>query len=173
AGRAGNFGYVVGVNRLDHAEALSEAGADVVVDDLADLLTEGAGTTLSRPPVAVPGPPADRPDDEPTTGEEAPGATATVSTALGRPATPPSTPSSAAATRSTRGSWCATACPCRTWLPASPCSPSPTGTSGCAAPWRRVSRGWCRAPTSTASTSSGRCRTPRPGTASRSPGRPR
>jgi len=72
AGRAGNFGYVVGVNRLDHAEALSEAGADVVVDDLADLLTEGAGTTLSRPPVAVPGPPADRPDDEPTTGEEDP-----------------------------------------------------------------------------------------------------
>ena len=33
AGRAGNFGFVVGVNRLDaaHAEALREHGADIVV----------------------------------------------------------------------------------------------------------------------------------------------
>jgi beta-phosphoglucomutase family hydrolase len=38
AGRAGHFGYVVGVDRVGHAEALSEHGADVVVDDLADLL---------------------------------------------------------------------------------------------------------------------------------------
>ena len=40
AGRAGNFGYVVGVNRLDdaHAEALKKHGADIVVTDLADLL---------------------------------------------------------------------------------------------------------------------------------------
>ncbi len=38
AGRAGNFGYVVGVDRLGQAEALREGGADVVVDDLADLL---------------------------------------------------------------------------------------------------------------------------------------
>ena len=40
AGRAGNFGYVVGVNRLDdaHAEALKEHGADIVVTDLSDLL---------------------------------------------------------------------------------------------------------------------------------------
>ena len=39
AGRAGGFGYVVGVNRADQADALREHGADVVVDDLADLLT--------------------------------------------------------------------------------------------------------------------------------------
>lgn len=40
AGRRGGFGYVVGVNRLDdrHAEALREHGADVVVDDLRELL---------------------------------------------------------------------------------------------------------------------------------------
>jgi beta-phosphoglucomutase family hydrolase len=39
AGRAGNFGYVVGVNRLDgqHAKALLEHGADIVVSDLAEL----------------------------------------------------------------------------------------------------------------------------------------
>jgi beta-phosphoglucomutase family hydrolase len=39
SGRAGKFGWVVGVNRTGQAEALKENGADVVVDDLADLLT--------------------------------------------------------------------------------------------------------------------------------------
>src|SRR5215212_3546961 len=38
AGRAGNFGCVVGVDRVGQAEALSEHGASVVVKDLADLL---------------------------------------------------------------------------------------------------------------------------------------
>ncbi len=38
AGRAGDFGYVVGVNRTGQAQALKERGADVVVDDLAELL---------------------------------------------------------------------------------------------------------------------------------------
>jgi beta-phosphoglucomutase family hydrolase len=38
AGRAGGFGYVVGVNRADQAHALRAQGADVVVDDLAELL---------------------------------------------------------------------------------------------------------------------------------------
>jgi beta-phosphoglucomutase family hydrolase len=38
AGRAGKFGYVVGVDRLNQADALREHGADVVVEDLADLL---------------------------------------------------------------------------------------------------------------------------------------
>ncbi|MEJ3657905.1 beta-phosphoglucomutase family hydrolase [Actinomycetes bacterium KLBMP 9759] len=42
SGKAGGFGFVVGVDRLGHAEALREHGADVVVADLADLL-EGAG----------------------------------------------------------------------------------------------------------------------------------
>ncbi|WP_194818047.1 HAD family phosphatase [Nocardia sp. XZ_19_385] len=40
AGRAGAFGYVVGVDRVRdgrHAEALREAGADVVVTDLTEL----------------------------------------------------------------------------------------------------------------------------------------
>ncbi|GAA3939934.1 beta-phosphoglucomutase family hydrolase [Actinomadura viridis] len=42
AGRAGGFAYVVGVNRVDgeHAAALAEHGADVVVDDLSELLEE-------------------------------------------------------------------------------------------------------------------------------------
>ena len=38
AGRAGRFGYVVGVDRVGHAQALREHGADVVVEDLAELL---------------------------------------------------------------------------------------------------------------------------------------
>jgi len=38
AGRAGDFGWVVGVDRSGQAEALRRRGADVVVDDLADLL---------------------------------------------------------------------------------------------------------------------------------------
>ena len=38
AGRAGDFGWVVGVDRTGQAEALRRQGADVVVDDLAELL---------------------------------------------------------------------------------------------------------------------------------------
>jgi beta-phosphoglucomutase family hydrolase len=40
AGRAGDFGLVVGVDRVGQAEALKEHGADVVVKDLAELLDE-------------------------------------------------------------------------------------------------------------------------------------
>jgi beta-phosphoglucomutase family hydrolase len=42
AGRAGAFGFVVGVNRAHQADQLREHGADIVVDDLGDLL--GTGT---------------------------------------------------------------------------------------------------------------------------------
>jgi beta-phosphoglucomutase family hydrolase len=38
AGRAGKFGFVVGVDRVDHADALRDHGADIVVEDLAELL---------------------------------------------------------------------------------------------------------------------------------------
>ncbi|MGW1678208.1 HAD family hydrolase [Saccharopolyspora sp. NPDC002376] len=38
AGRAGGFGWVVGVDRTHHADELRAHGADVVVSDLADLL---------------------------------------------------------------------------------------------------------------------------------------
>jgi beta-phosphoglucomutase family hydrolase len=38
AGRAGDFGYVVGVDRVGQADQLKEHGADVVVQDLAELL---------------------------------------------------------------------------------------------------------------------------------------
>jgi HAD superfamily hydrolase (TIGR01509 family) len=38
AGRAGSFGWVIGVDRTGHAEALREHGADVVVQDLDELL---------------------------------------------------------------------------------------------------------------------------------------
>lgn len=47
AARAGNFGLVVGVDRGAGAEALTAAGADVVIDDLADYLE-------SRAPLADP-----------------------------------------------------------------------------------------------------------------------
>ncbi len=40
AGRAGQFGYVVGVDRLGQAAALREHGADVVVSDLSELLEQ-------------------------------------------------------------------------------------------------------------------------------------
>jgi beta-phosphoglucomutase family hydrolase len=40
AGRAGGFGFVVGVDRNGQAERLRARGADVVVSDLADLLEE-------------------------------------------------------------------------------------------------------------------------------------
>jgi beta-phosphoglucomutase family hydrolase len=38
SGRAGNFGHVIGVDRVGHRDALLAHGADVVVDDLAELL---------------------------------------------------------------------------------------------------------------------------------------
>jgi HAD superfamily hydrolase (TIGR01509 family) len=38
SGRAGKFGYVIGVDRVGHREALLQHGADIVVDDLAELL---------------------------------------------------------------------------------------------------------------------------------------
>lgn len=38
AGRAGHFGFVVGVDRVGQSEALRQNGADVVVTDLAELL---------------------------------------------------------------------------------------------------------------------------------------
>jgi beta-phosphoglucomutase family hydrolase len=39
AGRAGGFGIVVGVDRVGQADALRAHGADIVVQDLSDLLT--------------------------------------------------------------------------------------------------------------------------------------
>lgn len=39
AGRAGNFGIVVGVDRVGQHDALVEHGADIVVTDLSELLT--------------------------------------------------------------------------------------------------------------------------------------
>jgi beta-phosphoglucomutase family hydrolase len=41
AGRAGDFGFVVGVDRVGQAAGLAERGADVVVADLDELLGEG------------------------------------------------------------------------------------------------------------------------------------
>lgn len=40
AGRAGGFGYVIGVDRVGQAEELKKHGADVVVRDLAELLDQ-------------------------------------------------------------------------------------------------------------------------------------
>jgi beta-phosphoglucomutase family hydrolase len=40
AGRAGNFTWVIGVDRVGQAEALLQAGADVVVQDLSELLED-------------------------------------------------------------------------------------------------------------------------------------
>jgi beta-phosphoglucomutase family hydrolase len=40
AGRAGDFGYVVGVDRVGQAGSLRDNGADVVVEDLSELMPE-------------------------------------------------------------------------------------------------------------------------------------
>ena len=40
AGRAGAFGFVIGVDRVGQAEALKSHGADIVVKDLAELLDD-------------------------------------------------------------------------------------------------------------------------------------
>jgi beta-phosphoglucomutase family hydrolase len=40
AGAAGHFGHVVGVDRVHHAEALKAHGADVVVEDLGELIKD-------------------------------------------------------------------------------------------------------------------------------------
>jgi len=42
AGRAGQFGLVVGVDRAHHADELKKHGADIVVRDLGDLLSDQA-----------------------------------------------------------------------------------------------------------------------------------
>lgn len=42
AGRAGGFGHVVGIDRAGHRDELLSQGADVVVDDLAELMEDGA-----------------------------------------------------------------------------------------------------------------------------------
>lgn len=41
AGRAGGFGFVVGVDRVGQADGLRASGADIVVTDLAELLGDG------------------------------------------------------------------------------------------------------------------------------------
>jgi beta-phosphoglucomutase family hydrolase len=43
AGRAGEVGFVVGVDRIGHADELRAHGADIVVGDLAELLDDGRG----------------------------------------------------------------------------------------------------------------------------------
>jgi beta-phosphoglucomutase-like phosphatase (HAD superfamily) len=40
AGHDGHFGYVVGVDRVDHAADLERHGADIVVKDLSELLAK-------------------------------------------------------------------------------------------------------------------------------------
>ena len=43
AGRAGGFALVVGVDRVGQAAALREHGADIVVQDVAELLDQDKG----------------------------------------------------------------------------------------------------------------------------------
>jgi beta-phosphoglucomutase family hydrolase len=45
AGRAGRFGFVVGVDRVGQAAALRQHGADLVVTDLGELIESEDGTT--------------------------------------------------------------------------------------------------------------------------------
>src|SRR5699024_4043992 len=98
AGRAGNFGYVIGVNRLDHAQALADAGANVVVDALADLLA------AEKPAPQHPAPDTPTGRERGQAQEKNRSATGTASTATpASPVTPPSTARTGQATRWTRG----------------------------------------------------------------------
>jgi trehalose-phosphatase len=47
AGRKGNFGCVVGVDRADQADALRQHGADIVVKDLGEITVQGSEATGS------------------------------------------------------------------------------------------------------------------------------
>ncbi|MEU5904016.1 beta-phosphoglucomutase family hydrolase [Micromonospora sp. NPDC047527] len=53
AGRAGGFGYVIGVDRVGQADELLAHGADIVVEDLADLLDAGDADAPRRPAAAT------------------------------------------------------------------------------------------------------------------------
>jgi beta-phosphoglucomutase-like phosphatase (HAD superfamily) len=44
AGRAGGFGCVGGVDRVGQADALRAHGADIVVEDLAELIDDDAAS---------------------------------------------------------------------------------------------------------------------------------
>jgi beta-phosphoglucomutase family hydrolase len=57
AGRAGNFGYVVGVDRAGQADALKAHGADIVVTDLSELLEGGSVDRTPPTPGLGPGTP--------------------------------------------------------------------------------------------------------------------
>lgn len=70
AGRAGNFGWVVGVDRVGHAEELRNAGAEVVVRDLSELIGT-SGETPGDAPIDAPGDPLVDPLGE-TSSEPAP-----------------------------------------------------------------------------------------------------
>jgi len=48
AGRRGDFALVVGVDRTGHPDALAEAGADIVVGDLRELLRQSGGAAPGR-----------------------------------------------------------------------------------------------------------------------------
>jgi trehalose 6-phosphate phosphatase len=49
AGHAGGFGLVIGVNRRNQAQALRELGADLVVDDVGELLPDRRELSSQRP----------------------------------------------------------------------------------------------------------------------------
>lgn len=53
AGRAGHFGFVVGVDRVGQTAALAAHGADVVVQDLADLLDMDTAQSAREPAPAA------------------------------------------------------------------------------------------------------------------------
>lgn len=54
AGRAGGFGYVVGVDRVGQADELLAHGADIVVQDLAELLAVADPSAPGRAATAHP-----------------------------------------------------------------------------------------------------------------------
>ena len=53
AGRNGGFALVIGVDRIGHAEELLRCGADVVVDDLADVAVRKGDKRMSQLPNAL------------------------------------------------------------------------------------------------------------------------
>ncbi|MFQ5902772.1 MAG: trehalose-phosphatase, partial [Candidatus Binatia bacterium] len=54
AGKAGNFGMVIGIDRRHHSSALREKGADLVVKDLAEISVEKIDAWFRQRPQVIP-----------------------------------------------------------------------------------------------------------------------
>ena len=183
AGRAGGFALTVGVDRGAGHDALAEHGADVVVDDLDELLLERRGrddeTGRARAPATVPLPGRSR-------GSSSRSASPVRSCRSTRPCSPSATATSACAATTRRAATPTIRARSSTGSTRRGASTTPSRRSGSPRPGRRsstsptrrscrctstTSRSNCRSPTSPPTAGSSTCAAAR--SAATSPGAPR